>query len=712
MGKNSEDSKKSIIETAKKNFTFGVDADSENRTLALEDMAFRAGDQWPEEVKQARQLESRPCLTVNKIPQNIHQITNDQRQNRPMIKVSPYDDGADPETARVLQGIMRNIEVNSNADTAYDCAFESAVTGGRGFFRIITDYCDPHSFNQDIKILTISDPHTVLLDPNYKEPDGSDANWGFFFDDIPLSEFKAQYPDAEVSTDGFEISSVGSDWYDGEKVRVAEYFEKTFKKEILVQLPDGSTSLKSDIEKADPEYLAQEGLTPEALKALYEKEGKTRETQVPVINWYKINGCEILEETEWAGQFIPIIPVHGETLTVNGKRVFEGIVRHAKDPQRMYNYWATAEAEAIALAPKAPFIGAEGQFKGFENQWKTANTKNHPYLEYIPKSLGGVPLAAPQRVNSGANVSAINQARMMSADDLKSSTGIYDASLGNRSNESSGIAINRRAQQSQTGNFHFVDNLSRSIRHTGRILLELIPKIYDTERVVRIIGADDQEEIVAINTLFKDKNEIKQYGFETGKYDVSVDTGPSYASKRQEAVDSMLRLIQSYPKAAEFAGDLMVKNMDWPGAEEIAKRLKKTLPPEITSDEDEEMPAEAKAQIEQMSQQLEAISAALEEKDAELNDKKLELESKERIEFAKLETQIKLKTAELDVKYAALPDQLNPLNQEANQLESLQGNPSQNQSQLTPEYLAQIEGQNLTSEMPLGTPSEEYPREE
>ena len=701
MGKDSKEKKDDLIQTARARFKVGIESDAHNRAEAAEDMKFRAGDQWPEEVKNQRALESRPCLTINKIPQNIHQITNDQRQNRPMIKVSPYDDGADPETARVLQGIIRNIEVNSNADTAYDCAFDSAVTGGRGFVRVITDYCDPRSFNQDIKILTVDDPNRVVIDPNYKEPDGSDADWCFIFEDISKDEFERKYPDAEVSSTGFDYSNLGSDWFLEDKVRIAEYFVKSFEDDILVQLPDGSTALKSEIEDAEDSLLLEMGLTPEILEALYSDKDKSRKTQIPVVNWYKINGEEILEKTKWAGTYIPVIPVHGETLIIEGKRIFEGIVRHARDAQRMYNYWATAETEAIALAPKAPFIGAEGQFKGHENQWKTANTKNHPYLQYKPVALNGTPVAPPQRVNSEANVGAINQARMLAADDLKSTTGIYDASLGNRSNESSGIAINRRNQQAQTGNFHFVDNLSRSIRHLGTVLIELIPIVYDTERVVRIIGPDEKEEIVAINTIFKDKDKLTNYSFETGKYDVSVSTGPSYASKRQESLDALLKLVQSYPAATQFAGDLILKNMDFQGADEIAERLLRSIPPEIVGN-DEEIPPQVQAQIQQLTAQLDTLSKALEEKDAELNDKKIELESKERIEFAKLETKAEIELAKLNAKNPGEDELLLSL---SNQISELEGRLS-NLSYQDPFNEEIPQKGNLTSEMPLGTPPE------
>jgi hypothetical protein len=677
-------SNKTVIDTALERFNLAMSADSENTELALEDMQFRAGDQWPEEVRQQRKLDARPILTINKIPQNIHQLTNNQRQNRPTIKVSPYDDASDVETARVYQGLIRNIENNSNADTAYDQAFDSAVTGGRGFFRIITDYCDPYSFDQEPVIKSIQNPFSVLLDPSYKEPDGCDANWGFVFDDISMDEFKELYPDAECCREGFMSDTLSSDWRSGDKVRVAEYFEKNQKEDLLVSLPDGSAALKSDIDEMDDDKLEEMGLDKEIIEKIINTKGATRKTMVPVINWYKINGEEILEETTWPGSFIPIIPVHGEELIVDGKRVFEGIVRHAKDPQRMYNYWATAETEAIALAPKAPFIGAEGQFEGHEEKWETANTKSHAYLEYNPTSRDGKPMPAPQRNFGEAGVQAITQARMLASDDLKTTTGIYDASLGNRSNESSGIAINRRAQQAQTGNFHFIDNLTRSIRHAGRILVEIIPVLYDTEITVRIIGADEEQEIVAVNKVFKDEKGVtRKYSLDQGRYDVQVSTGPSYASKRQESLDSILQFVQSYPQAAQFAGDLIAKNMDWDGAEEIAERFKKTIPPHLLAENESALPPEVQAQLDQSGQMVQQLQAQIEELqgekqlkltelEAEKQMKLIELESKERLELAKLETQMRIKSAELEVRDRATPLELAPLNKQAEEMDDRQ----------------------------------------
>jgi hypothetical protein len=625
-----------VLEIAKERFRLVSDAENDIRALALEDLNFRAGEQWHAQDKKDRQQDRRPCLTINRLPQFIRQITNDQRQNRPAIKVHPVDDKADPETAKIFQGLIRHIEYNSGADVAYDTAFDGAVTHGRGFFRILTDYVDPFSFEQEALIKAIRNPFMVYMDPSAVEPDGSDAKWAFIVEDLTKEEYEHQFKGREVASLE-EFASLGDQakyWVPGGNVRIAEYFYKEFK-EIELCLVEGQVVERSQLPEGFPEEQIQ----------------SKRKAQVPVIKWCKLSALEIIEEREWVGKWIPIIPVYGEVLDVDGKIILEGVVRHAKDSQRMYNYWASAETETIALAPKAPYIGYEGQFEGHEAEWENANRKNYAYLEVKPVSLNGQPAPLPQRQAFEAPVQAITGARMQAAEDLKATTGIYDAALGNRSNESSGIAIQRRANQAQTSNFHFVDNLSRSIRHAGRILVDILPKIYDTARAARIVGEDGQQEIVRINEMFGKPGQEKAYMLGVGKYDVVMETGPSYATKRQEAVASMLEFTKIYPEGGQAVGDLLVRNMDWPGATEIADRLKKLLPPNLLDDKDKPpMPPEAQAQLQQLDQQNQMLTEQLNKAIDEKEQKTIELESKERIEMAKIQANIEIEMAKMGSK--------------------------------------------------------------
>lgn len=650
----SQGSDEDILKIARDRFQLASEAEAELRRDALDDLKFSAGEQWPDDVKRSRDLDKRPCLTINRLPQFIRQITNDQRQNRPSIKVSPIDDQADVETAKIFQGIIRHIEYSSDADIAYDTAFDSAVRTGFGYFRVVTEYCDPMSFEQEIRIKRVRNRFSVYLDPSYQQPDGSDANWGFIFEDLSRDDFKAQFPSSKMASmdDWQSVGDSRAGWATSDTVRIAEYFFKDYKEVTLVMLQDEQGN-KQVVDKAElPDDFPKEQILSE------------RKSLVPTIKWLKINGVEVLEKTDWPGRHIPIIPVLGDELDIDGKKVLEGVIRHAKDPQRMYNYWASSETETIALAPRAPWIGVEGQFEGFENQWKTANVRNHAYLEYKAKSIGLQPVGPPQRNVFEPPVQAISGARMLASEDLKATTGIYDAALGAKSNENSGIAIQRRNVQSQTSNFHFMDNLTKSMRHCGRILVDLIPKIYDTARAIRILGEDGTEEIVRLNQVFERKGEMVAYDLSAGKYDVAVSTGPSFETKRQEAVASMADMTKGYPQLMQVAGDLMVKNMDWPGAQEIAERIKKTLPPGIAEDKDKKpLPPEVQQQMQQMNQMIEQLTKGLHAAHDELDKKKVEIESRERIEFAKMQTNLEIEMAKLGSQEAivSLKEELNHL---------------------------------------------------
>ena len=651
-----------ILELAKKRFAEADEAWADILKAAEDDLRFANGEQWPEDIKRGRELEGRPCLTINRLPQFIRQITNDQRQNRPSIKVSPVDDFADIETARIQQGIIRNVEYRSNADTAYDTAFDSAVRAGFGFLRVYTQYTHPMSFDQEIRIGRIADRFSVRLDPNFQEPDGSDANWGTVFQDMSPDEFKATYPGAKLSqmTDWQGVTKSAGDWVKKEYVRVADYYYREFVEAEIVLISDGKST--KVLEKSKLPKIP--GVLPEGIQVINE-----RKTVIPKIKCCKHNGIEILEKTDWPGKWIPIIPVLGEEQIIDGKRVLAGVVRYAKDSQRMYNYWKSTETETIALAPKAPWIGYTGQFEGHEGKWNSANRINYPYLEVNPvtDASGASLLPLPQRNMAEPPVQAITNASLYAADDMKATTGIYDAALGAKSNENSGIAIQRRNVQSQTSNFHFVDNLTKSIRHTGRIILDLIPYIYDTARAARILGDDGSEEIVKINQEIKYKGEMRTFRFDVGDYDVTVDSGPNFETKRQEAAAAMMEFIKAMPQQAPLIADLVAGNMDWPGAQEIKERLKKQLPPELQDQPDDQkpLPPQAQAQMQQMDQMIQVLTEQLNKAQDQLDQKTKEIESKERIEVMKLENQAAIKLAELESKesLALLAHQISELSQ-------------------------------------------------
>jgi hypothetical protein len=640
-----------ILTVARSRMKTAMAAFSQTREDELDDLRFYAGSpdnqwQWPADVLQTRgavqgqTINARPCLTINKLPQHVHQVTNEQRMNRPGIKVIPADDKADVDMADVFNGVIRHIEYISDADVAYDTACENQVSYGEGYIRLLTEYCDEDTFDQDIKIGRIRNSFSVYMDPLIQDPTGADAKWCFVTEDLPKAEYERLYPDAApIST----LMSLGvgdqsiAQWIGENTIRIAEYFYIEYEKQTLNLYPGNQTAFSG---------------TPEdkTLRMMFGKPIRTREADRKKVKWCKINGYDILEEREWAGAYIPVVRVVGNEFEVDGQMYVSGLVRNAKDAQRMYNYWVSQEAEMLALAPKAPFIGYGGQFEGYEQQWKTANTNNWPYLEVNPDVTDGqgAVLPLPQRAQPPMASSGLLQAKAGAAEDIKSATGQYNASLGMTSNERSGKAILARQREGDIGTYHYVDNLARAIRHIGRQLVDLIPKIYDTERIARIIGEDGEPDTVKMNPMQdepvkrivdQEGNLIEKiYNPGVGKYDVRVITGPGYATKRQEALESMAQLLQGNPQLWQVAGDLFVKNMDWPGAQDLAKRFKKTIDPKVLADDDD--PALAAA-----NQQMEAMAAEMENMFQMLQNVNQSMEARE-MQIKQFEADIKAYQAE------------------------------------------------------------------
>ena len=580
------------------------DSDSNNRAEALDDVRFAAGDQWPVDVQNSRVLEARPCLTINKVDAYIRQICNQQRQQRPRIKVHGMNNESDAKVAEILTGICRHIENQSDADDAYDHAFEYAVKMGWGYWRITTDYVREDSFDQEIYIKPVENPFTVYFDPNSVLPDGSDAERVLITTVISKNVFKTMYPDAEVDQ-GFSSRGTGdteSEWVTKEDIRIAEYFYTERTKEMLLMLSDGTTGYSDELPSKD--VLEDAGIT------VVDK----RETWRKKIKWCKLTAMQVLEEGEWAGKYIPIVPTYGQEVRVDDKHKKFGLVRMAKDPQRMYNYWSTALTETVALAPKAKWLLAEGQDEGHENEWAMANIKAMPVLRYKQTDIEGRPAPAPTRLQPEPPPAGVMSALQGMNQDLMAVVGIFDPAQLPQGMQS-GKAIQGQQSQVDMTNFHYYDNLTRSIRHTGRIILDLIPKIYDRERVMRIIGDDGKPEIVTLNQPSTDENGVAKVlnDVTVGEYDVVMDTGPGYNSKRAEAVDSMMSLLGADPNLMQQAGDLIFRNMDFPGADIIADRLA-AVNPLSQIDEKSEVPpqaqmmiAQGKKTIEQLQQQIQMM---------------------------------------------------------------------------------------------------------
>ena len=615
-----------IVQEAQERLEAAWIQDRENREDAFMDLKFLAGDQWPNEIRLQREAQNRPCLTINRLPQFVNQVANAVRLNPPGIKAIPAGGEATAELAEIYSGLMRQIQYRSNATNAFANAVYGAVACGIGHFRLVTQYADEDGFDQEILIKRIQHPLSVFWAPGSVEPDRSDSEYCLISEMIGRKEFQKRFPDAAMSdfmAPGDLNAESGLYWATRDAVRVCEYWVKRPYVRTIARLANGATADITDIDVYSapavipasaviPAYAGIHGDTAAGPGSamgprLREGDGLRLASQIVAerkvrshkVEHYLLSGEEILEgPNQWAGRYIPIFPVIGSETPLETKVIRSGLIRFSRDPQQLYNFWRSAAAEAIALAPRAPFVATPSMIAKFKGQWDTQNTVSRPYLLYEPDPdvPGGLPMREPPPDVPSA---LINESGMAS-DDMKATTGIYDASLGAQSNEISGIAIRARTGQGDISALHYQDNLMATLNHLGRVLIDLIPKIYDSERTVRIMREDETHLPVRINVPVMGVNGERSSSapcgsaplskpmllndLSQGTYDVRVKIGPSYATRRAEAADSMLQFIQAVPQAASLAGDLIARNMDWPGADEIAERLKRTLPPQVTGE--------------------------------------------------------------------------------------------------------------------------------
>lgn len=620
-----------VIETALERFKLVAEADNSWRLNCLDDLDFSIGNQWPLTIETIREKDGRPCLVMDQIQQSIRLVCNQYRQQPPSITINPVGDGSDVDTAEIIQGILRHIEVNSDAQVTYEKTHEGMVRTGFHSCRILSDYCDDDSDDQEVIIEWIKNAFSVYWQPGVTQ---EKARWCFIVVDLPRETYKAEYPESElaISSDWTSSGNQPPEWFNEDYVRVAEYFE-------VVDVP---------------------------------REGK-RPTKKVV--WRKINAYEVIdggnEGKELPGTSIPVFTAYADDIDVDGKRHVAGLVRNAKGPQRQYNYMVSGATEAIGLAPKAPWIVVEGQLSGREVQWEQANIRNFAVLQYKQIDIAGKPAPPPQRNIAEPPIQGMAQMIAQASNDLKASLGIYDPSLGQRKGDESGKAIERLQQQGNVATLNYSDNMGRMLKRLGKSLLEWLKVVYDEARVQRIINPDGSVKHVVIHNgedqqqdaqKLAEESDIKNiYDIGVGKYDVIITTGPTYQSKRQESVATGIDLLKTIPpQQAAIVTDLVVREMDTPWAKQVADRIKKTLPPQVI-DGDQNDPEvklqQANAQLQQFSQQHELLSKALEEARQVIQTKQIEEQGKAQIaqmqetskqEIVKMQEATKLAVAQIN----------------------------------------------------------------
>jgi len=617
----------SICKQALQRYQRGIERERDNIDEAYEDLKFSVGNQWSDADKQLRV--GRPILTVNRLPQFIRQVTGDMRQMKPGIKVVPVDARGDKDTAETIAGMIRYIENRSDAGAAYIAAADSQVRCGVGAIQVTKEYAVETTFNQEIRILGVDDAVSIVWDPDAVLPFREDAKWCIVPTDISRESFKENYPDVNIEDFDSSTTTEAVGWFDNDMVRIAQYWVKVPMKRMLALLPDGGIA---DLTDKDEDERLEIGKTA---KKVEERDGYK-------LVRYLITSQHVLEKTDWPGMHIPIVPVIGEEIRIGRELFRHGLIRFARDAQRMYNYYSSMDAEVVALQPKSPFIGTEKNVEKYQEQWATANNEAHPVLIYTPDSAnGGI---APQRAQPPVSSQGIQNGLLRAVDDMKAVIGIYDASLGQRSNETSGKAIMARQREGDTGSYVYVDNWIRAIKRVGVICADLIPHVYDTERQIRIMGEDGKVDMkwinrsVGLNVMNPESGEPEEQqqienDVTVGAYDIVMDTGPSFTTKRQEARESMTEFVRSAPQTAPAIMDLVAKAQDWPLADEVGKRLEAIAPPPIQKliaqqkqeSGEEERPAPPSPQ-EQQQQQIHQAAIQIELEGKQLANEKIKAE--------------------------------------------------------------------------------------
>lgn len=644
--------KEGFLRMAMERFQLCADASGTQRREALIDTQFAAGNQWDPTIEAERSRQRRPCLTINRIDGFLAHAVNSFRQQRPEIKVIAAADGADKDIAEVEEGLIRHIQVNSAADTPYDEAFKQMCTGGLSWLRVVDDWAAPDSMDQELFIRGVANPFDVYADPFCRQPDWSDMRYAFVVEDLTRAEFKKRWPKSEVnSLDNF--ASIGDQqkyWFPDGKIRTAEYFHVELEDDILCELEDKTTRLLSKlpqrlyfVDKSTTGDLALFMRTSGDFDDPGEYVGRARKCKIPQVYWAKITAMDVLQERKWKGRYIPLIPVLGNQIEMDGDRILVGMVRYAREPQRMYNYMYTSFVETVALLPRAPFIAEVGQIPDGAIRDSWAKYATDPQVVMFYKSVAsenGQALPPPQRQVADPPIAAFVQGLAMADNNLKSVFRIFDASLGQRGPQESGLAINARKMESDTGIYNWSDNFIRALRYLGTVIEDLLPAYYNTEgRVFQLIQQDDTTKRVVMNQApSKENKQDKQYDLEQGgNYRIVITTGPSYQTKRQEAAQSMIDFFKLYPAGLQACAHILVSEFDFPGRDKLKEQLEKILPPNLQVMDADGTPdsGQLQTQLSQATQQIQQLTAALHE----ATDKRLLQRDKEEWETFRTQMQ-------------------------------------------------------------------------
>ena len=650
-----------IVAEAKARYERCLDWEGTARQNWLNDVKFANADdingwQWGDSYKD-RVNEDRPTLTVNKVRAHCLMLVNDARQNKATIKYSPSGGGSTYEAAQIFEGLARQIEYQSNAAQSYDKAFWDQVQGGIGYWRVNAKYVDEDSMNQTLSIDRVKDALSVWLDPDIEQYDGSDAKFGFIENKRLTEDAEKEYPEIREGRSKSAFDGSGETWHGSDYTREVEYFRLKYTADKLHVLPDGTLMRENDAKDAEDPLrdmlLKERGIDDpkkeiKAVELLRSVSVRSREVKDSRVEWFKIVGDKIVDRAETVFDTIPIVRCVGEEFVIDGRLDRRGHVRAMRDPQRMYNYWTSMAAEQVALQPKAPFIGSAESIEGHEGDWEAANIESKAVLTFNAFDDQGRPLQPPARsappIMAQAFMSGLGQADQQ----MMMVTGQYPSELGRPGNETSGVAIQQRQRQGDTATYHFIDHQAAAIRYTGRLLLQALPRVMDTERVLQVLAMDGKQSEVHVDPEMPDAHKVvpdpqppeptmqgqKQsdqdeaienvrtlWNPSIGKYSVEADVGPSFGTQRQEAFNAFTQIVSQNKELMQVAGDLLFKNADFPGADEMAERLRRMLPPQATGGGPTPAEQQLKQHLDMVMQQGGQMAKQADEEQADLQQK-------------------------------------------------------------------------------------------
>ena len=631
-----------IIEEARTRYEYASEAWAPIFALMSDDLRFSdptALQQWPEKVRRERELDGRPCLTFDQCGQYVRQIINQARRNKPALKFLPVDDNSDHELAEVLQGLARQTEYESKAEIAYITALDHATRGGLGFFRLITEEKEGGEVigQQSARIVRVTDPKTIKLDPDFMEPDGSDAKWGFVEETYTREAFKKAWPKATA------VDWDNQGWYGKDHVRVCEYFR-------IVESTQNVISVAGEV-FTEEEYWQASQVNPGM-------QGVPNAKTVCKVEWFKLSGEDVLEQSEFPAEYVPIFPVIGNESWEDGERRLGGIVRPVRDAQVAYNFERNGEIEAVAIGPKAPWVAPAEAIEGYESQWQNANRGNQAVLPYNSIDEQGNPIAAPTRINpAGVAAGWVTLAERSKAD-IQAGMGMFAASVGNNPNNQSGRAVLALQDKAEIGSFHYIDNLALSIGHMGRVLTQVWPRIYDQAQIVRILGEDDKSKFVRVQPDMpqgyakgeENGQEVIYINPGAGRFDARAVVGPAYATRQTEAAAEISELVNGNPQMLALLGDVWVKMRNFPEADKISKRFKAMLPPQVQEaekegEEQQDIPPEVQQALQGAAQEIQALRDALQQAQQAMQGDQAKAQQAMQIEAFKRDTALMLQAA-------------------------------------------------------------------